>query len=72
MTYAMIYAENGDIIGIYPSRDEAIRRLADFVERHPEVQDEVGLRSYEGGRPAGAYEAAIDVLGDRVTQRHLI
>ena len=49
MTYAMLYAENGDIIGAYTLRDEAVRRLAEFVERHPEVQDDVGLRSYEGG-----------------------
>ncbi len=72
MTYAMLYAENGDIIGTYTSRDEAVRRLAEFVERHPGVQDDVGLRSYEGGLPAGAYEPAIDVLGDRMPQQHHI
>ena len=57
MTYAVVYAANGDIIGTYGSRDEAVRKLAAFVSEHREVQDEVGLRPYVNGRPAGAYEA---------------
>jgi hypothetical protein len=72
MTYAMVYAENGDIIGTYGSREEAIRELEFFIDRHPGVQDEVGLRPYQSGRPAGAYESAVDLLGDRMTQQHLI
>jgi hypothetical protein len=71
MTYAMVYAENGDIVGTYASREDAVRRLETFVELHPEVQDEIGLRPYEAGRPVGAYEPATDVLGDRVTHPHL-
>jgi hypothetical protein len=72
MTYAMVYAENGDIIGTYGSRDEAVRKLAAFVTKHREIQDEVGLRPYENGRPAGAYEPAVEVLGDHVAQRPLV
>lgn len=71
MTYAMIYVENGDIVGTYPSRDDAVRQLGVFVGLHPEVQDEVGLRRYEGGRPVGAYESAAEVLGDRMAHPHL-
>jgi hypothetical protein len=72
MTYAMVYAENGEIIGTYGSRDEAVRKLAAFVSEHREVQDEVGLRPYVNGRPAGAYEPALEILGDHVAQRPLV
>jgi hypothetical protein len=72
MTCAMVYAENGDIIGTYGSRDEAVRKLAAFVAEHGEVQDDVGLRPYEKGLPAGAYEHALEVLGDHVAQRPLV
>ena len=72
MTYALICAENGDIIGTCASRADAIRWLAVSVQLHPEIQDEIGLRPYESGRPAGAYESAIEVLGDRMTDQHLI
>ncbi|HTX07686.1 MAG TPA: hypothetical protein VME22_03685 [Solirubrobacteraceae bacterium] len=69
---AMIYAENGDIIGTYGSREEAIQQLESLVDRHPGVQDEVGLRPYHSGRPVGEYESEVDLLGDRMTQQHLI
>jgi hypothetical protein len=72
MTYAMVYAENGDIIGTYGSRDEAVRKLAAFVSEHREIQDEVGLRPYENGRPVGAYEPAVEILRDQVAQRPLV
>ena len=72
MTHAMVYAENGDIIGTYGSRDEAVRKLAAFVGEHRDVQDEVGLRPYENGRPAGAYEPAVEILRDHVAQRPLV
>jgi hypothetical protein len=72
MTYAMVYAENGDIIGTYGSRDEAVRKLAAFISENREVQDEVGLRPYQNRRPAGAYEPALEVLGDHVAQRPLV
>ena len=71
MTYAMVYAENGDVVGMYTSRKDALERLAAFIELHPEIQDDIGLRPYEGGLPAGPYEAAVDLLGDRVTHQHL-
>jgi hypothetical protein len=72
MTYAMVYAENGDIIGTYASRGDAVQKLAAFVSEHPSIQDEVGLRPYENGRPAGPYEPAIEALGENVSRRHLV
>jgi hypothetical protein len=71
MTYAMVYDENGDVVGMYPSREDAVERLAAFIELHPEIQDDIGLRPYERGLPAGPYESAVDVLGDRVIHQHL-
>jgi hypothetical protein len=71
MMYAMVYAENGDVVGMYHSREEAVERLAEFIELHADIQDDIGLRPYDRGLPAGPYEAAVDVLGDRVIQKHL-
>jgi len=72
MNYAMVYAENGDVIGTYASRSDAVRKLAAFVSEHPSVQDEIGLRPYEDGRPAGPYEPAVELLRDQVSRRHLV
>jgi hypothetical protein len=71
MTYVMVYAENADVVEMYASREEAVERLAAFIEIHPEIQDDIGLRPYERGLPAGPYEPAVDVLGSRVTHQHL-
>lgn len=71
MTYVMLYAENGDVIGTYATRQDAVRKLASFIEQHPEVQDDVGLRPYEDGRPSGEYQPATEVLGEQVTHQHL-
>ncbi len=69
--YAMVYEDTGDVVGTYPSRVLAEDSLAEFIAKHPHVQDEVGLRPYAQGRPAGDYESALDVLGDRLAQQHL-
>jgi len=73
MTFAMVYAENGDIVGTYESRDAAMRDLLAFVRKHPELQDEIGLRPYEGGRPAGDFQSATALVGeDALAQPHLL
>jgi hypothetical protein len=73
MTYAMLYAENGDIIGTYASRERAMRDLVAFVHKHPELQDEIGLRPYNRGRPAGEFESASTLVGeDALAQPHLL
>lgn len=66
-----VYAENGDVVGIYDTREDAVERLVAFVESHPEIQDDIGLRPYDRGAPAGPYEPALDILGDRVIHQHL-
>ncbi len=53
------------------TREDAVRKLATFIEQHPEVQDEVGLRLYDDGRPSGEHESATDVLGEQATHQHL-
>jgi hypothetical protein len=72
MTYAMVYAENGDIVGTYASEDEAVHKLAAFVNEHPDLQDEIGLRPYKQGRPAGDFRPASEVLADTIRQQHLV
>lgn len=72
MIYAMVNAEHGDIIATYQSRGEAESKLAAYVEQHPETQDDMGIRPYANGVPAGDFASAVDVLGDRIAQSHLV
>ena len=72
MMHAIVYAEDGNVVGRYPTRDEAERKLAEFCAAHPDIEDEVGLRTYSEGRPAGAFEPADQVLGESLAQRHLV
>ena len=57
----IIYAEGADVVATYESAEEASDKLAEFVAAHPTMQDEIGLRQYEG-RPAGAWMSAAEVL----------
>lgn len=46
--------------------------LVAFVRDHPEIQDDIGLRPYDGGRPAGAFAFASELVGeDALAQPHL-
>ena len=73
MTYAMLYAEDASVVGTYASRDLAMRALLAFVRDHPEVQDEIGLRPYHDGRPAGDFRSASELVGeDALTRPHLL
>ena len=65
---AMLYFENADIIGMYESWDLAREDLAAFVHEHPEVSDEVGLRIFEDGVPAGEFVLASELLGSGTAQ----
>jgi hypothetical protein len=51
MIYAMVYAENGEIIGTYGSRDEAVRKLAAFVSEHRDEPALEILRDHVAQRP---------------------
>jgi hypothetical protein len=72
MIYAMLYAENGDVVATYDSWQEAERKLAAYVTAHPEMGNEIGLRAYDSGRPAGEFRSAVEILGDGLPQRHLV
>lgn len=71
MKYAVIYSENADVVGMYDSLAEATHVLERLVAARPGIEDEVGLRPYEAGRPAGAFKTAAVFLGDRIPQQHL-
>jgi hypothetical protein len=71
MVYAMLYAENADIIGTYDSRDAALADLASMVNDQPDLRDELGLRPYENGWPAGEFQSAGALLGDVLAQQQL-
>ena len=63
MVYAMLYAENGDVVATYDTWSEAQRKLAAYVRANPDMDNEIGLRPYESGRPAGDFRSAVEILG---------
>lgn len=61
MVYAMLYAENVDMVGTYGSFETAARDIAEFAAANPDLQHEIGLRPYLEGRPAGRFLSAREV-----------
>ena len=72
MVFAMLYAEDSSIVATYQSRESALEALVKFVNAHPHLQDEVGLRAYEGRRPAGDFQAASELVPNALAQPHLL
>jgi hypothetical protein len=72
MIFAMLYAEDSSIVGTYESREVALEALVQFVKAHPDLQDEIGLHPYEGGQPAGAFQAASELVPNALAQPHLL
>jgi hypothetical protein len=70
--FAVIYAENAEVVATYDSEQEASSKLAAFVADHPKLQDEIGLRQYDNGRPVGDWMPASEVLHGDVAQPHLV
>jgi predicted Zn-dependent protease len=63
MTYAVIYAENADLIADYASRDEAEHALADICRDDPGARNRIGLMPFDDdGMPAGDFEPAEKLL----------
>jgi len=71
MVFAVIYAEDAQIVGTYESVEEATERLAQVVASKPTLQDEIGIRAYEHGRPAGDWHPASEILAGEITQPQL-
>ena len=55
MKYAIAWAENGDIVGVYDRWFDAATDLASFDDA------EVGIRPYENGLPVGDWMSATQV-----------
>jgi hypothetical protein len=68
-TFVVVYAENSDVVATYSSFGEALRDLAEFVGNDPGLQDDIGLRIYEHGRPVGRWIPASLLVG--AAQAHL-
>jgi hypothetical protein len=59
MTYAVLYARNGDFIADFDSQEEAVEALRDFVSDHPSVSEQVGIMAFdEDGHPASSFTPA--------------
>jgi hypothetical protein len=69
--FAVVHTENWDVIRTYKSRSEAVEHLAAIVDEEPRLSEDVGIRPFDNGRPAGDFEPASEVLGERLTQHHL-
>lgn len=69
MVYALLYPENADIVGTYPSWEEARSELAQLVGEHPEIRAEIGVRAYEDGLPAGRFIPADEALREPASSR---
>jgi hypothetical protein len=70
MVFAVIYAENADVVATYGSSEEARSKLAEFVAAHPTLEDEIGIRPYEDGRPADQWRPASELLTQRAAEAH--
>ena len=53
--YAVVWAENGDIVGVYDCWFDAAMSIASFCGV---VADEVGMRFYQDGLPVGDWMSA--------------
>lgn len=63
MTYAILYAENGDFVADFDSHDEAQHALEEFVAEHHEVRESVGLMAFDDdGLPASDFLPATVAL----------
>ena len=59
MSYAILYAQNGEIIADFDSHDEAVAALREYVAEHASVIDQVGLIEFDDyGHPSGEFVPA--------------
>ena len=59
MSYAILYAQNGDFVADFDSHDEAIGALRVYVAEHPSVSEQVGLMEFDdAGHPVGEFVSA--------------
>ncbi len=66
MTYAVIYAQNGEFIADFDSHDEAVEALCEYVAEHPSVSEQVGLMEFDdSGHPAGEFVPASAFASER-------
>ena len=59
MTYAVIYAQNGELVADFDSQDEAVEALREYVADNPSAGDQVGLMEFDDyGQPASEFVPA--------------
>lgn len=66
MTYAIMHAQNGELIADFDSHDEAVEALREYVAEYPSVIDQVGLVEFDdSGHPAGEFVPASALASGR-------
>ena len=59
MSYAILYAQNGEFVADFDSHDEAVGALREYVAEHPSVSEQVGLMEFDdAGHPVGEFMPA--------------
>jgi hypothetical protein len=59
MTYAVVYAQNGELVADFDSQGEAVEALRDYIADYPSVSEQVGLMVFDDeGHPAGEFVPA--------------
>lgn len=59
MTYAIVFAQNGEFVADFESRDDAVEALREYVAEYPSVSDQVGLMEFDNsGHPVSEFVLA--------------
>ena len=63
MTYAVIYAENGELVADFDSEDAARDALREYVAEYPSVSERVGLMAFDDDGHATSDFVSASALG---------
>lgn len=64
MAYVVLYVENADVVATFETQTDASDALNAFVEKHPQVRDEVAILEVDdAGHGIGPYVFAGDHAG---------
>ncbi len=67
MTFRLVYVDNGDVVGAHDSYEAAHAALAEFLQQHPHLDDEICIQQMDDtGHPAGDAEVGIAVAGQQM------
>jgi hypothetical protein len=67
VAYRILYVDNGDVVAQTETFATAYEYLRDFVQKHPELDDEIGIQEISSaGKPIGDMTIGIEVAGQQL------